>query len=103
MNNSQNLLLEITKMQPVEFAGLAKLLGVNIVQKKEGTQFTSTAPESPEDIKKNYEARPFADVLEDVMAKYSNLNRQRKREILRLVKKSNAGRKSGDGLNANNT
>lgn len=103
MNNSQNLLLEITKMQPVEFAGLARLLGVDIVQKKEGVEFTSTAPEPSADIKKNYEARPFADVLEDVMAKYSNLNRQRKREILRLVKKSNANKKTGDGLNASNS
>lgn len=103
MNNSQNLLLEITKMQPVEFAGLARLLGVDIVQKKEGVEFTSTVPESPADIQKNYEARPFADVLGDVMAKYSNLNRQRKREILRLVKKSNANKKAGDGLNASNT
>lgn len=103
MNNSQNLLLEITKMQPVEFAGLAKLLGVNIVQKKEGVEYTSTAPESPADIKKNYEARPFADVLGDVMAKYDKLNRQRKREILRLVKKSNSNHKGGDGLNASNT
>lgn len=93
MNNNQILLQEIVKMQPVEFAGLANLLGVQIVQKKGNIEFTSTAPESPEDVKKNYEARPFADVLEDVMAKYSNLNRQRKREILRLVKKSNAGRK----------
>ena len=93
MNNNQALLQEIIKMQPIEFAGLANLLGVQIVQKKGNIEFTSTAPESPEDVKKNYEARPFADVLEDVMAKYSNLNRQRKREILRLVKKSNAGRK----------
>lgn len=96
MNNNQSLLQEIAKMQPVEFAGLANLLGVQIVRKKENIEYTSTAPKSSEDIKKNYEARPFADVLADVMSKYSNLNRQRKREILRLVKKSNASRKNGD-------
>lgn len=103
MNNNQALLQEIIKMRPVEFTGLAKLLGVQLIQKKEGIEFTSTAPESSEDIKNNYEARPFADVLEDVMAKYNNLNRQRKREILRLVKKSNASHKSGDKLNASNS
>ena len=103
MNNNQSLLVEITKMKPVEFAGLANLLGVNIMKPIEGTEFTSTAAKSSEMTKENQpdkpkaEPRPFADVLEDVMARFSTLNRQRRREILKLVKKANAKHIFGDG------
>ena len=103
MNNNQSLLVEITKMKPVEFAGLANLLGVNIMKPIDGIEFTSTAVESSEMTKENQsdkpkaEPRPFADVLEDVMARFSTLNRQRRREILKLVKKANAKRLFGDG------
>ena len=102
MNNNQSLLVEITKMKPVEFAGLANLLGVNIMKPIERTEFTSTAAESSEMTKENQpdkpkaEPRPFADVLEDVMARFSTLNRQRRREILKLVKKANAKHIFGD-------
>lgn len=103
MNNNQSLLVEIAKMKPIEFAGLANLLGVDIMKPIDGTEFTSTAAESSEMAKENQldkpkaEPRPFADVLEDVMAHFSALNRQRKREILKLVKKANAKHIFGDG------
>lgn len=101
MNRNQTLLMEITKMHPIEFAGLAKLLGVEIIKEEEEKIFTSTVPEKEEG--KKYAARSFTDVLEDVMAKFTALNRTRQREILRLVKKSNSNKKFGGGLNANNS
>ena len=45
--------------------------------------------ENPENPDKPYKPRDFLDVLNDVMAKFSILNRERKREILKLVKKAN--------------
>ena len=78
MRSSTLLLDLIAKMQPIEFAGLARLLGVKIVDGE---------PATP---------RPFTDVLEDVMKKFEAQNRTRKREILRLVKKANAAHKGGN-------
>ncbi len=105
MNNNQSLLVEIAKMKPIEFAGLAKLLGVDVMKPINNVDFTSTAPDPSEDMKKTLpedkpkaEPRPFADVLEDIMARFSTLNRQRRREILKLVKKANAKHILGDGF-----
>lgn len=100
MNDNQSLLVQITKMKPIEFMGLAKLLGVSVMKPVE--VYTSTAAEPSEMAQENQpdkpkaEPRPFTDVLEDVMARFSTLNRQRRREILKLVKKANTKRLFGD-------
>jgi len=70
---------QVTKMEPLEFAGLAKLLGVAIVEDN-----------LDKEAEKKVVPRSFTDVLSDVMAKFSKLGRSRKREILKLVKKSNS-------------
>ena len=69
-------------MEPLDFAGLAKLLGVQIVE----------INETAENEKEKFTPRSFTDVFSDVMAKFEKLNRTRKREILKLIKKSNAAR-----------
>lgn len=94
MNNNQVLLIEICKMRPVEFAGLAKLLGVDIVRPNEDSSVEEEKKMAP---------RPFADVLEDVMNKFNKLNRGRKREILKLIKKSNSNKKVEGDFNAGNS
>jgi hypothetical protein len=87
-------------MKPIEFMGLAKLLGVSVMKPVE--VYTSTAAEPSEMTQENQpdkpkaEPRPFTDVLEDVMARFSTLNRQRRREILKLVKKANTKHLLGD-------
>ena len=77
-------------MEPLDFAGLAKLLGVQIVEPnkeaKEGEQ--------------KFIPRNFTDVFEDVMKKFSGLNRTRKREILKLIKKANSVRRGKDNASA---
>ena len=82
-NNNEILMNMVGKMQPIEFAGLAKLLGISLVKE--------VNPEA-EDIKDKYAAKDFLEVLEEVMKKFNGLSRQRKREILKLVKKSNSTR-----------
>lgn len=76
-------------MRPVEFAGLARILGVQIVQIVEGED----KPQS----------RDFTDVFADVMARFNALNRQQKRDLLKLVKKSNSARGVVDASSAENT
>ena len=70
-NINMKLVDSISKMEPIEFIGLARLLGVKLISADEGG-----AP------------REFVDVLTDIMEKFNALNRTRKREILKLVEKS---------------
>jgi hypothetical protein len=70
-------------MQPIEFMGLAQLLGARVMREKD--------PDA-QDPKDRYEPLSFADVLEDVCARFEKLNRKKKREILKLVKKTTSER-----------
>lgn len=91
MKLGMQLIEQICKLEPVEFLGLARLLGVQVLE------------ENKEAIseKDKFKPRSFADVLEEVMQKYEKQNRSRKREILKLLKKSNAARRGDpDASNA---
>lgn len=90
MKSNMQLVDQICKMEPIEFAGLARLLGVQIVELN---------AESTNE-KDKYKPRSFVDVLTEVIDKYEKLNRARKREILKLIKKSNSMHRSDK--NANN-
>ena len=92
MKSEQSLLKMVQNMRPIEFVGLAKLLGVSVIETKDA------AADDPRD---RYEPRSFADVLEDVIVRFNKLNRQRKREIIKLIKKSNSA--TGVTDNAGNT
>ena len=90
MKLGMQLIQQISNMEPIEFLGLARLLGVQVLEEnKEATG-----------EKDKFKPRSFADVLEDVMAKFEKQNRGRKREIIKLVKKSNAAR--GGNFDASN-
>lgn len=90
MKSSMQLIEQICKMEPLEFAGLARLLGVQIVELNDEST----------DEKSKYKPRSFTDIISEVLDKYEKLNRVRKREILKLIKKSNSVRRSD--INANN-
>lgn len=82
MNSNSSLMEHITKMEPLEFAGLARLLGVSIVE------------DNPDkEAEKKVIPRSFTDVFADVMAKFNGLGRSKKREIIKLIKKSNSMKK----------
>lgn len=89
MKLGMQLIEQISKMEPIEFLGLARLLGVQVLE------------ENKEATEDKLKPRSFADVLEDVIQKYEKQNRNRKKEILKLVKKSNAARRGDfDASNA---
>ena len=74
MNKKNELIELITKLEPVEFIGLARLLCVDIINKEDKT------------------TRDFYDVLNDIVNKFNTLARKQRREILsvlRRVKKEN--------------
>ena len=66
----------IPKLDTVEFIGLARLLKVPLMEPQKG--------EEKEKI--TLAARDFTNVLNDVLAAFDALGRDRKREILRLLK-----------------
>ena len=74
MKDIDKLIQIIPKLELMDFIGLAHLLRVNLIEKKED----------------KLEARDFADVLDDTLKAYENASREKKREILRIVKKANA-------------
>ena len=66
-NLNTKFLKHLTKLEPIEFAGIAKFLGVPIIDNDK-------------------KPRDFVDILSDVMAKFEALNRKMKKELLKLVK-----------------
>lgn len=56
---------DIAKLEAVEFIGLAKLLGVELLEGEE--------------------LRPMGDIVEDIMVKFSKLNRKKRRELKKIV------------------
>lgn len=74
MNKKNELIELITKLEPVEFIGLARVLCVDIINEEDKT------------------IRDFYDVLNDIVNKFNTLARKQRREILsvlRRVKKEN--------------
>jgi hypothetical protein len=57
---------DIAKLEAVEFIGLAKLLGVELLEGEE--------------------LRPMGDIVEDIMIKFSKLNRKKRRELKEIVR-----------------
>ena len=74
MNKKSELVELITKLEPVEFIGLARVLCIDIINKEDKT------------------ARDFYEVLNDIVDKFNTLARKQRKEILsilRRVKKEN--------------
>ena len=74
MNKKNELIELITKLEPVEFIGLARVLCVDIINEEDKT------------------TRDFYDILNDIVDKFNTLARKQRREILsvlRRVKKEN--------------
>jgi len=97
MNTNEKLMHLIGDMEPIEFAGLANLLGVKLVKSLDEND-DSMKKELKEN--KQLEPRDFLDVLNDVMSKFSIQGRARKREILRLVEKSNSKKRKKNAGNS---
>lgn len=79
MKPMDKLLKCIPTLEPIEFIGLAKLLGVNLLEQ------APPDPEKPEKVE--LVPRSFTDVLADVLAKFDQANRTSKRQVLQLVDK----------------
>jgi len=76
MKQTDKLLRNIIKLDPVDFMGLARILKVNLM---------TTVKDENEKGKVTMKPRDFIDILQDVLAAFEASNRQRRREILQIV------------------
>lgn len=86
----------LPKLEPVEFCGIAKILGVSMVYKEKMVEFDKEKyNEMDEDEKMEYVAqfnRPMNEILEEVMDAYLALSKRQRKEINQLLKDIKRGR-----------
>lgn len=70
MKNKQ-FLRQLTKLEPIEFLGLARLMKIPIM--REHKEDEELAP------------REFEEVLADMVQKYETLNRKQRRNLLKML------------------
>lgn len=86
----ENFVRSLPKLEPVEFCGLAKVLGVSMYRDLEDMGFSieelkSKSEEELSAIEKEM-TLPLDDVLEKMMDKFLTLNKKRRREINQILK-----------------
>lgn len=73
----EKFLIQLSKLEPVEFIGVAHLCGARLLQEDNKTP------------------RDFADILRDILNKYETLNRKKRRELEKILAQSNSIKRGG--------
>lgn len=85
--NATKFLTLVTKLEPTEFLGLAKMLGVTLVEKDvDCGQPIEEQDEATGQEKPGFKARAAEDILQDVVVKYMSLERKGRRNVMQLLK-----------------
>ena len=74
----EKFLMQLSKLEPVEFIGVAHLCGARLLQEDNKTP------------------RDFADILRDVLNKYQTLNRKKRRELEKALTQTNSVKRGGN-------
>ena len=74
----EKFLTQLARLEPVEFIGVAHLCGARLLQEDNKTP------------------RDFADILRDVLDKYQTLNREKRRELEKVLAQSNSVKRGGN-------
>ena len=86
----------ITKLEPAEFCGLARILSVPMVRQEKLADLKKEDYEAMGlDEKTEYVAeltRPMDDVLEQMMDRFLGLSKRRRKEINQILKDAKRGR-----------
>lgn len=85
-NNRTKIFMELlVGLEAIEFVGLCKFLGIQLVEEK-----SESAPITPNnETPQKSETRDFSDLFSDLLQKFSNLSRPRQRELIKILKKVN--------------
>lgn len=73
----EKFLTQLSKLEPMEFIGVAHLCGARLLQEDNKTP------------------RNFADILRDVLNKYQTLNRKKRRELEKALAQTNSIKRGG--------
>lgn len=74
----EKFLIQLSKLEPVEFIGVAHLCGARLLQEDNKTP------------------RDFADILRDILNKYQTLNRKKRRELEEVLAQTNSVKRGGN-------
>lgn len=74
----EKFLTQLSKLEPVEFIGVAHLCGARLLQEDNKTP------------------RDFVDILRDILNKYETLNRKKRRELEKILAQSNSIKRGGN-------
>jgi len=94
MKQTERLLKDIPRLDPVEFMGLARVLKVKLMEPISTESETGQIKLAPRD---------FTDILSDVLAAFEASNRKRRREILQLIHEAATHKEKSDAGNPENT
>lgn len=88
-DKTEKLVREIAKLEPEEFLGVCKILGIRLVDVEENVE------ENVEGGRAKKEAKPrdFTELWDEVCEKVNNLNRTQKRNLDKLVRAATKGKK----------
>ena len=76
-NSAENLLLTMMKLDPIEFLGICKIIGVDI--------YTTEIDAEEEDIKATLKPREFGEIWIDVCDTIDGFNRTKRRNLGKLI------------------
>ena len=71
----EKFMLEISKLQPIEFLGLTKIFNISLFEDEN-----------------NEKARSFEILFSEILDKYISLSRKQRRTIMKLIKTANLGK-----------
>ena len=88
-DKTEKLVREIAKLEPEEFLGVCKILGIRLVDVEENVE------ENVEGGRTKKEAKPrdFTELWDEVCEKVNALNRTQKRNLDKLVRAATKGKK----------
>jgi hypothetical protein len=88
-DKTEKLMREIAKLEPEEFLGVCKILGIKLVNVEENVE------ENVEGGQPKKEAKPkdFIELWDEVCEKVNNLNKTQKRNLDKLVRAATKGKK----------
>lgn len=75
----EKFMMEISKLEPIEFLGLTKIFNIGLFEDEEGKK-----------------VREFEILFSEILDKYISLSRKQRRTIMKLIKSANLGKISCD-------
>ena len=88
-DKTEKLIREIAKLEPEEFLGVCKILGIKLVNVEENVKENVECGQS----KKEAKPRDFTELWDEVCEKVNALNRTQKRNLDKLVRAATKGKK----------